>query len=142
MDEVRSGLRRLLETEDRPERQEQIKRLIAQTGTQMDDADELLRAGSGQPPDRAFRLAAGQTALTGDVEDAQQDAEDEQEAEDGKESIWDKIKRWLKRAGRKLWAMISRLVTVKEWSLTGTAGTSVLGLAQASISVTFGASPG
>jgi len=129
---VRDGLRQLLETEERPEWRERISRLISQADTQTADADELLQAGTGQPPDRAFRLAAGHTALADDVEDAQA------EAEDDKESIWDKIKRWLRKAGRKLWAMISRLVTVKEWTLTGTAGGSVLGLAQASISVTFG----
>lgn len=138
MAKISGGLRQLLEGEDRPGRRDQITSLIAQADTQVADADELLQAGPGQPPDLAFRLAAGHAALADDVEDAQAEAEEDEEAAEDKESIWARIRRWLGRAGRKLWTMISRLVTVREWSLTGTVGTSVLGLAGASISVTFG----
>ena len=132
MAEMRGGLRQLLESEDRPERQVQIARLIARTDGQMTDADELLQAGSGQVPDRAFRLAAGHAVLADDIEDTGVEAKDEVKG------IWKKVKDWMHKAGLKLWALISRLVKVKEWSISGTVGTGVLGLAQANISVTFG----
>ena len=132
MAKIRGALRQLVESEDQPERREQLMRLIAQTDVQTADADKVVQAGPGQSPDRAFRLAAGHAELADDIEDAQEAAAGDEE------SIWEKIRRWLRRAGRKLYALISRLLTIKEWSLTGTVGTGVLGLTQASISVTFG----
>ena len=48
------------------------------------------------------------------------------------------VKRWLRRAGKKLWARISRPARVKEWTLTGKVGFPLLGFAEASISMTFG----
>jgi hypothetical protein len=129
-DEVRSDLRRL--REDLVEMREEIDRLTVSVEAQIAAVRETLRAGSGQSPDRALQLTAGQAALVEDVNDA------EASARGAGQSLWDKIRHWLGRAGRKLWAMITHLVRVKEWSLTGTVGTGVLGLAEASISVTFG----
>lgn len=93
---------------------------------------ELAEAGGGQPPGRAFELVAEQEALVDDVQDA------EAEAGGKGTGFWRKIMDWLGKAGRRLWVMISRVTTVKEWSITGTVGNGVLGLAGASISVTFG----
>jgi hypothetical protein len=132
MAEMRGGLQQLLESGDRPERQAQIARLIARADGQTADADELVQAGSGQAPDRAFRLAAGHSVLADDIGDAGVEAKDEVKG------IWKNVKDWMHKAGLKLWALISRLVKVKEWSISGTVGTDVLGFAQASISVTFG----
>jgi hypothetical protein len=132
MAKIRGAMLQLLNGVHGRERRELLSSLIAQTDTQRADADEVLQAGPGQPPDGAFRLAAGHAALVDDVKNAQAEAEDKEEG------IWEKIRKWLTTAGEKLWAMISRLVKVKEWSLTGTVGTGVLGFTQASISVTFG----
>jgi hypothetical protein len=111
---------------------EQIDGMIARVNTQIASIDEVLQAGAGQSPGGAFQLMAGQAALADDVEDA------EESGQGSGQSFWARIKRWLGRAGRKLWSMISGLVRVKEWSLTGKMGTGVLGFAEASISVTFG----
>ena len=132
MAKIRGAIQQLLNGVHGRERRELLSSLIAQTDTQRADADEVLQAGPGQPPDGAFRLAAAHAALVDDVKNAQAEAEDKEEG------IWEKIRKWLTTAGEKLWAMISRLVKVKEWSLTGTVGTGVLGFTQASISVTFG----
>jgi hypothetical protein len=128
--EVRGDLWRL--REDLVELREEIDRLTASVDTQIAGVQEALGAGSGQSPGQALQLTAGQTALVDDVNDA------EASAQGAGQSLWDRIRHWLGRAGRKLWAMIAHLVRVKEWTLTGTVGTGVLGLAEARISVTFG----
>lgn len=48
------------------------------------------------------------------------------------------VKSWLKRICKQLWQLISRLMTPKEWKLTGKVGTGVLGLAEVGIEITFG----
>jgi hypothetical protein len=118
--------------DDAPEFREVADGLIALVEAQKVRVKELVKAGPGQPPGPAFELVAEQEALVDDVEDAEADAQG------AGQSFWKKIKHWLSRAGGKLWVMIQRLTTVKEWSLTGKMGTGVLGLAEASISVTFG----
>jgi hypothetical protein len=112
MAKIRDAIQELLNGVHGPERREQLSSVMAQTDTQSADADEVLHAGPGQPPDGAFRLAAGHAALVDDVKNAQAEAEDQEEG------FWVKIRKWLTTAGEKLWAMISRLVKVKEWSLT------------------------
>lgn len=131
--DAHADLEQLWQTENRPERREQIGRIIERIDAQTADVDEMVQAGTGQPPGGAFKAVAGQKVLVDDVENAA-----EAEADSGRQRFWDRIKFWLDRAGVKLWALISRLVTVKEWSLAGTVGTGVLGLGQVSISVTFG----
>jgi hypothetical protein len=128
--EVRSDLQQL-QAQLRGQ-QEQLERIIIRVGAQIAGVDEVLQAGPGQSPGQAFHLMAGQAALADDVEEAKESAQ-------GKgQRLWDRIKKKLGSAGKKLWAMISGLVKVKEWSVTGTVGTGVLGIAEASISVTFG----
>jgi hypothetical protein len=111
---------------------ERLDRLIARVDAQIAGVDEVLQAGPGQGPGQAFRLTAGQAALADDVE------ETEESAQGRGGTLWKTIGDWLKKAGIKIWAMISQLVKIKEWTLAGTVGTGLLGLAEASISVTFG----
>jgi hypothetical protein len=105
--------------------------LIERVDMQIGGVDKVLNGGPQQPPGQAFQLMAAQVALADDVEDAEESAESE-----GRR-FWANIRRKLERAAKKLWAMISHLLRVKEWSLTGTVGTGVLGFGEASISVTF-----
>ena len=117
--------------EDLIGQQERIGRLIARVDAQKAGIEEMLAAGPRQEPGRAFELAAGQAALVDDV--------DSQAAGQGaKKDLWKKIQGWLGTAGTKLWAMISHLARVKEWTLSGKVSTGLLGFAEASISVTFG----
>lgn len=44
----------------------------------------------------------------------------------------------IKRIGVFLWALISKYLRLKEWKVTGSVGTGFLGLADASIELTFG----
>lgn len=48
------------------------------------------------------------------------------------------IGRWLKRVSAQLWNLLGHMLTPKEWKVSGSVGTGVLGLAEASIEVTFG----
>jgi hypothetical protein len=105
-DEVRGDLRRL--REDLVGLREEIDSLTASVDTQIVGVRETLGAGSGQSPGQALQLTAGQTALVDDVDDA------EASAPGAGRSLWDRIRHWLGRAGRKLWAMIAHLVRVKE----------------------------
>jgi hypothetical protein len=94
--------------------------------------NEFVAAGPGQPPGAAYRMATQHAELEEDTADAEDKIR-------GRAKSWlDKITEALLRVGKYLWRMISRLVTVKEWSLTGEINTGVLGLGKASISVTFG----
>jgi hypothetical protein len=53
-------------------------------------------------------------------------------------TVFSSIKKALTKAWKRLWSLISHLTTVKEWSVSGQAGTGILGFAQATITVTFG----
>jgi hypothetical protein len=96
------------------------------TGT----ARKLVARGTDQEPDLAFSAAAQMTALKSDLRFAKKRY--------FQNRAWAKVWAALKRAAPRLWSLISHLVKVKEWSVTGEVGTGVLGLARASISVTFG----
>ena len=85
MAKIRGAIQQLLNGVHGRERRELLSSLIAQTDTQRADADEVLQAGPGQPPDRAFRLAAGHAALVDDVKNAQAEAEDKEEGHLGKD---------------------------------------------------------
>jgi hypothetical protein len=129
---VLTGLKRIEETLDRAEQRGQVERLLRRAEVLVADAEAVLQAGEEQAPDVAFRAMTGHEALTDGVQAVQA-------AAPGKEpSLWGSVQEWLGEAGKKLWAMISRLVKVKEWTITGTVGTGVFGFTGASISVTFG----
>ena len=50
------------------------------------------------------------------------------------DKIWDKLKTVLPR----IWSMISHLLAVEEWKVSGQAGTGMFGLAQVGVEITFG----
>jgi hypothetical protein len=56
----------------------------------------------------------------------------------GAAAILSGVKKALGRGWKRLWSLISHLLTVKEWSVSGQAGTGILGFASATIKVTFG----
>jgi hypothetical protein len=90
--------------------------------------DELLRNGTNQSPGLGYATSQEAMVLDSGTEDA------------GKRwpsAAWEKIKAAIKKALPWLWGMISKLVTIKEWTLTGTVG-GIPGLPEASVSVTFG----
>ena len=91
---------------------------------------DLAARGPNQQPDLAFSATTQMTALQSDVKYARKRF--------SAVSTWTKIWENLKRVVPRLWSLISHLVKVKEWSVTGQVGTGVFGFAQASISVTFG----
>lgn len=93
-------------------------------------ARELVAQGADQEPGLAFSSIAQATAIKTKLKHASKQFS-------GK-TIWNAAKTALKNAVPKLWSLISHLVKVKEWSVTGQVGTGVFGFAQASVSVTFG----
>ena len=95
-----------------------------------DVARELVKRGLDQAPDLAFSATAQMTVLRTDVRRARKRF--------SANSAWKRIWDLLKGLPQRLLSLISHLVKVKEWSVTGQVGTGMLGLAQASISVTFG----
>ena len=97
---------------------------------------ELARGGQAQDPSRAFTATTGLNALTSEAETAKEDANEESP----ERSLLSRIWKSLKKVAPHLWSMISHLLAVKEWSVTGTVGTGILGFANGSISVTFGSS--
>jgi len=48
------------------------------------------------------------------------------------------IKNWLKSICSRLWQLLSRLLTPKEWKLSGKAGTPIFNLAEVGVEITFG----
>ncbi|MGN6552060.1 MAG: hypothetical protein ACTHJ3_19515 [Pararhizobium sp.] len=48
------------------------------------------------------------------------------------------LQSWLKRIGGQLWQLLLRLITPKEWKLSGSVGAAPFGLASATIEITFG----
>lgn len=91
--------------------------------------DALAQGGTGQDPSLAAVAAAQQAALASDVKDARKRFAT---------AAWSRIWQALKKVAPHLWALITRLTRVKEWSVTGQLGGGVLGLASAGVTVTFG----
>ena len=89
----------------------------------------LAQGGTGQDPRLAAVAAAQQAALASDVRDSRKRF---------RTAAWSRIWQALKKVAPHLWALITRLTRVKEWSVTGQLGGGVLGLASAGITVTFG----
>lgn len=84
-------------------------------------AEELVANGLNQGPDLAFSATAQVTALGSEVRYARKRYR--------MNRAWENIWQALKRIAPRLWSLISHLVKVKEWSVTGQVGTGVLGLA-------------
>ncbi len=55
-----------------------------------------------------------------------------------KPSWWNILKQKIGSIASHLWSVVSQLVTVKEWKLTGTLGGGVLGLTGVAVEITFG----
>jgi hypothetical protein len=142
LDEVSRQLSRLAdglrhesseETDRSPDREEQLalaEQIAPEVRLLTGTATELVAQGTDQEPDLAFSAAAQMAALRSDLRFAKKRY--------SVNRAWKKIWEVLTRAAPRLWSLISHLVKVKEWSVTGEIGTGVLGLAQARISVTFG----
>ena len=79
------------------------------------------------------RLAVAATATAAMVRD---EAKSARRGRSG--PIWDAIWQGVKTISRRLWSMIGHLVHVKEWSVQGQVCGSLLGLASASVTITFG----
>jgi hypothetical protein len=120
----------LVESADLEEQAVLAERIMPEVRQLAGTARELVARGPDQKPDMAFSAAAQMTALGSEVRYARKRYT--------ANMVWSKIWATLKRVAPRLWSLISHLVKVKEWSVTGQVGTGVLGLAQASISVTFG----
>jgi hypothetical protein len=91
--------------------------------------DEILRRGPNQGPDLGCQAASKAKVLKEETRRARKKWP-------GRvwDRIWDKLKTVLPR----IWSMISSLLTVKEWTISGQAGSTLFGLAQVGISITFG----
>jgi hypothetical protein len=105
-----------------------IEQLLTATQQLRSLIGELMKNGTSQGPGLGYATVQQATVM-------------DAEAEDGGRRwpgpAWEKIKDEIKKILPWLWSMISKLVTVKEWTLTGTVG-GFPGLAPASVSVTFG----
>jgi len=112
------------------EHQVEVAEQVQSAVQQMQQAlAEMLRTGAGQDPGLAFTAAA-------QAESARSGTKYARKHWPGR--LWDAAWGWLKGMFPLLWSIIGHLVTVKEWTVTGQAGGSILGFPQASVSVTFG----
>jgi hypothetical protein len=108
-----------------------VEQLLAAVQQERRLIDELLKNGTNQGPGLGYAASTQAAVIDTETADA---------AERWPSSTWEKIMAAVKRVSRRLWSMISKLVTVKEWALSGKVGTPgpLLGLFEASVSVTFG----
>ena len=91
---------------------------------------EMLRKGTNQDPGLGFSATAHAASARSGTKYARKRWQG---------PLWDAAWDTLRsRIFPLLWNIIARLVRVKEWTVGGQVGTGVLGIAQASISVTFG----
>ena len=129
------GLREEIASQLFPLLQEQqrlaVEQLLAAVQQERLLIDELLRNRTNQGPGLSYAASTQAAVIDTETADA---------AERWPNSAWEKIKAAVKRVSARLWSMISKLVTVKEWALSGKVGTPgpLVGLFEASISVTFG----
>ena len=95
----------------------------------IDGLEELLERGPDQEPSVAFQVVAAAQA-------AEEESNSALKKWPGR--VWDKISAELMVALKRIWSMISKLLTVKEWTLNGQLSAEPFGLAQVGVSVTFG----
>jgi hypothetical protein len=116
----------------RPEVKEQLdlaKQIAPEVSQVQNTAKEIYKRGPDQEPGLALAAAAEMSAAASDSKRARKRFPNK---------VWQEIMDLLESAFPKLWSLISHLVKVKEWSVTGKVGTGPLGMLEASISVTFG----
>lgn len=101
--------------------------LMEQVGQVREDIHDLKVSGSAQAA----------TVATTSVEAAAADAEAAQ-ADFPQSSVWKRVCDMFRSLSRRLWNLVSRLVSVTQWSVTGSVGNKVLGLADVSVTVIFG----
>lgn len=127
------GLREDIARQVALQEQQQLvtEQLLAAVQQERHLIDELINNGTNQGPGVAYAAQQQATVIDTETTDASQR---------WPSSAWEKIKAEVKKVLARLWSVISKLVTVKEWTLTGKVGTPGLlfGLAEASVSVTFG----
>jgi hypothetical protein len=106
---------------------------------------EITAAGPGQSPQLAFAAVSQLRLVESDVDDAEAMTDDLAPAQFAlgpgmhrPSTVFASIRKTLSKAWRALWTLISHLTKVREWSITGEAGSGTLGFAKASIEVTFG----
>jgi len=88
---------------------------------------EIVEKGRDQDPGAASAVATQATVMQSEFTTASKWG-----------AAWQKVREAFERALPSLWNLISRLVRVKEWTVTGQLKSDPFGLAQASISITFG----
>jgi hypothetical protein len=102
----------------------------------------LVEAGAGQAPDLAFSAVAQLSALDDDIAAAAAIATRGSAAKNAAtgpaDDAWASARTTLSHAGKRLWSLISHLVRVKQWSLSGHPAAGEVGLTPASIAVIFG----
>ncbi|WP_367321801.1 hypothetical protein [Streptomyces sp. HUAS ZL42] len=114
--------------------QQFIPQLKSSTDDIMRDIERITGDGYAPTPQDGLIMVTTVTAVRGDVDTAQRVA-----AESGKPRIAKivaKIRALLDRAAEWIQSLISRLLTPKEWTISG--GITFAGMANASISITFG----
>ena len=82
----------------------------------------MLARRAGQPPDLGCHAVSTARALKAEPKCARKKWPG---------GVWDKIWTKLKTARPPLWSMISHLLTVKEWTVSGQPGSGVFGLPEA-----------
>jgi hypothetical protein len=132
--QVRGQMSQIVEQlDDVQEEQRRQARLIDGQLARLDQAaGSLLAAGPGQDPGPGFAVTQLASAARLEVKSGRRQFPGVR---------WDAAWDWMKRLYRRLWSMLSHLLHVKEWSVTGQVGTGPLGLASASLAVTFGPAP-
>jgi hypothetical protein len=119
----------------------QLAQLDRATGRLAATVRTLADAEPDEARDLSVSAMAQLQALESDIDEAEDQATSASvvSVQVGKVgTVFTSIKKALSKAWKRLWSLISHLTTVKEWSVSGQAGTGVLGFAQATITVTFG----
>jgi hypothetical protein len=102
--------------------------LLVELDRLRESVDRLEAGGSEQGPSAAVAAAAQAEALRADAETGHN------RWKAGWTHVWEAVKRMLPQ----LWALISGLLHVKEWTVTGQLKSDPFGLLQASVTITFG----
>jgi hypothetical protein len=104
-----------------------LRELLVELDRLRASVDLLEAGGSGQGPSAAVAVAAHVEAIRADAETAHN------RWKAGWTRVWEAVKRMLPQ----LWVLISGLLHVKEWTVSGQLKSDSFGLASASVTVTF-----